>query len=159
GVVEPHRSAVRLEHLLGRAHDLGEHRHEVEGGGERTGDAEDRLHVPRRKPALLRPCTHGCRMLQLLRSDGAGYRRSAWRARGEAGGPREGEGTPRPGWRSARRGSVLPRLSTGESVCCGARPHAPHLTRGCYWKKRWIWKCRPPGRSTVAVVGDVNVIV
>src|SRR5207244_4487952 len=28
-----------------------------------------------------------------------------------------------------------------------------------YWKKRCIAMCRPPGRSTVAVVGDVNVIV
>jgi len=28
-----------------------------------------------------------------------------------------------------------------------------------YWKKRWIAMWRPPGRSAMAVAGEVNVIV
>src|SRR6185369_10184372 len=35
----------------------------------------------------------------------------------------------------------------------------PGPAAGADWKKRWIWMCRPPGRSAVAVVGEVNVSV
>ena len=58
GVVEPDRAAVGLQHLLGGAHHLGQHGEQVERGRQLAGDREDRLHVPRRKAALVGRCVH-----------------------------------------------------------------------------------------------------
>ena len=52
-VVQPHGTAVGVQHLLRGAHDLGQHRHQVEWRCQLAGYREDRLHVAHRKAALL----------------------------------------------------------------------------------------------------------
>jgi hypothetical protein len=59
---QPHRAAVRVQHLLRRVDDLAQHRRQVERRRERARDAEDRLEILRREPAPTVGRVHGAPM-------------------------------------------------------------------------------------------------